>query len=171
MTNHRRLACSLGSTTPETTAGRNICQPSTPAPAPVGAASSISRTRNAPRLRKDRLLGVEWILMMRGIDAVLALHYDLLRRGRMQPLWPLGSWAELGARRRSSGPDGPGAQATARQVEGQQRRRHLHKPGPGGYRKVRMYYLQFETMEAHILEDWGWNRALAGPLSFVCFGA
>ncbi|WQF85844.1 Putative zn(2)Cys(6) fungal-type DNA-binding domain-containing protein [Colletotrichum destructivum] len=125
--------------------------------------------RNSPRLRKDRLLGVEWIPMMRGIDAVLAPYYDFLRGGRMQPLLSLGNWTELE----------PGDSILDPMDRELRRLQDIWKDSGDAdvynhaltvMRKARMYCLQFETMEAHMLADFGWNRALAGPLSFVHFG-
>lgn len=127
-----------------------------------------SAERNLPRLRKDRLLGAEWIPMMRGIDAVLGPYYDFLREGRLSTILSLGNWNDLD----------PGG-ITSDPADLELRRLRDTWAGAGDaevyeqallvMRKCRMYAMQFEMMDVHTLQQWGCNRAWAGPMAFIHF--
>ncbi|GJC85929.1 sterol uptake control protein 2 [Colletotrichum liriopes] len=123
---------------------------------------------SSPRLRKDRVLGAEWIPMIRGVDAVLGPTYDYLRVGRMSQVIDLGNWSELD-------PDDASAEEMDIQVC---RARETWKNGSDAevyeetlrvLRKCRMFILQFDTMDPRTLQQWSCNRAWAGPLAFVHF--
>lgn len=129
---------------------------------------AIAATGPSPMTRKELVLGVEWIPMIRGIEAVLYPTHDYLRLGRMQVMLTLGNWDELE----------PGA---------------VPAPGPDGYlfktretwknsndaetydgalrilRKCWIFIRQFDTMDAATLATWGYNRSWSGPLMFVHF--
>ncbi|KAF6843735.1 Sterol uptake control protein 2-like protein 1 [Colletotrichum musicola] len=131
---------------------------------------SDSAERNSPRLRKDRLLGVEWIPMVRGIDAVLGPYYDALRDGRMKPILHLGNWEELDPEELVSDPVDQelcrlrGAWENSSDAE-------IYEQSLLMMRKCRMYTTQFDTMDeqTQMLYDWGCNRAWAGPMAFIHF--
>jgi hypothetical protein len=44
---------------------------------------------------KSRVLGIEWIPMMRGVEAVLGPVYDRVALGLLSPLLGLGNWEDL----------------------------------------------------------------------------
>ncbi|KAG7284020.1 hypothetical protein NEMBOFW57_010378 [Staphylotrichum longicolle] len=118
------------------------------------ADGALAATGPSPMTRKELVLGVEWIPMIRGIEAVLYPTHDYLRLGRMQVMLSLGNWDELE----------PGA---------------VPAPGPDGYlfktretwknsndaetydgalrilRKCWMFIRQFDTMDATALAAWG----------------
>ncbi|KAK4039290.1 sterol uptake control protein 2-like protein 1 [Parachaetomium inaequale] len=133
--------------------------------------------RNAPRA-KDLVLGVEWIPMTRGIEAVLAPTHNHLRFGRMRRLVSVGNWDEL-----EPGPPAGSSSRGGRVDACLCRARETWTDQNGGsdaaaetydealriLRKCRMYIEQFETMDAATLAEWGYNRAWAGPLMFVHF--
>ncbi|KAH8893854.1 hypothetical protein GQ53DRAFT_684459 [Thozetella sp. PMI_491] len=117
---------------------------------------------------KDRLLGVEWIPMVRGVDAVLAPHYDSLRNGRMKPVIDLGNWAELNPTSAIADP----MDEDLRRVRGvwkDSSHGEVYEEALHILRKCRMYIVQFHTMDPHTLQQWGSNRAWAGPLAFIHF--
>ncbi|KAL0934370.1 Sterol uptake control protein 2-like protein 1 [Colletotrichum truncatum] len=129
---------------------------------------SSNAERDTPRLRKDRLLGVEWIPMIRGVDAVLAPHYDFIRSGRMSSIVTLGNWDELEPDKIASTPVDKELCRTRDSWKNssdgevyEQTLRYL--------RKCYMYMSQFETIDGQALEQWGCNRAWAAPMAFIHF--
>ncbi|TDZ48375.1 Protein RTA1 [Colletotrichum trifolii] len=122
----------------------------------------------SPRLRKDRLLGVEWIPMVRGIDAVLGPHYDFLREGRMAGALSLGNWHELNLDDHASDAVDQelcrlrDAWRSSGDAEVYDEALHI-------MRKCLMYAKQFDTMDEETLAQWGFNRAWAGPMAFIHF--
>ncbi|EHA51431.1 hypothetical protein MGG_13350 [Pyricularia oryzae 70-15] len=119
--------------------------------------------------RKDRLLGVEWIPMIRGVDAVLSSYYHSLLDGRMARLLTFGNWKEL--QLRDDDPDPMDAEL--RRIRGAWAD---DNPDAGVYdealhilRKCRAYTGQFATMDADTLSRWDCNRGWAGPMAFVHF--
>ncbi|TDZ33095.1 Protein RTA1 [Colletotrichum spinosum] len=123
---------------------------------------------SSPRLRKDRLLGVEWIPMVRGIDAVLGPHYDFLREGRMAGALSLGNWHELNLENHASDAVDQelcrlrDAWRSSSDAEVYDEALHI-------MRKCLMYARQFDTMDEETLAQWGFNRAWAGPMAFIHF--
>ncbi|KAI6373020.1 hypothetical protein MCOR25_003551 [Pyricularia grisea] len=122
------------------------------------------------RSRKDRLLGVEWIPMVRGVDAVLGPYYHFLLDRRMGGLLTMGNWEQLKV-----------SDDNADLMDGELRRvsevwRNSSNPDMNVYdealhilRKCRAYVLQFQTMDAETLSRWDCNREWAGPLAFIHF--
>ncbi|KAH7128841.1 C6 zinc finger domain-containing protein, partial [Dactylonectria macrodidyma] len=106
--------------------------------------------------RKSRVLGAEWIPMIRGVEAVLHQVYDRVRLGPLCPLLSLGNWDSLD----------PNQQPVE---DGQFRSREAiwaHSSDAETYdntlyllRKCNMYMRQFRTMDATALAQWGYNRA------------
>lgn len=129
---------------------------------------SESVERKSPRLRKDRLLGIEWIPMVRGIDAVLGPYYDFLREGRMNVILHLGNWDELNPDELVSNPADQEL-CRLRGVWENSSDADVYEQALLMMRKCRMYTMQFETMDVQALENWGCNRASAGPLAFIHF--
>lgn len=127
-----------------------------------------SAERNSPRLRKDRLLGVEWIPMIRGIDAVLGPYYDFLRQGRMSTILTLGNWGELNPDEVTS--DTADLElCRLREVWASSGDSEVYEQALLVMRKCRMYTMQFENMDVQALQRWDCNRAWAGPMAFIHF--
>lgn len=122
----------------------------------------------SPGSRKDAILGVEWIPMIRGIEAVLQPTHNYLRFGRMKALMSLGNWEEIV----------PG-QPAAHQADGYMCNAQgtwEHSNDAETYNKVlwilRKCFLfteQFHSMDAASLAEWGYNRSWSGPLMFIHF--
>lgn len=127
-----------------------------------------SAERNSPRLRKDRLLGVEWIPMMRGIDAVLGPYYDFLSKGRMSTILTLANWGELNPDDLVSDPADLEL-CRLRDVWKTSGDAEVYEQALSIMRKCRMYTMQFEAMDVQTLQRWGCNRAWAGPMAFIHF--
>lgn len=124
--------------------------------------------RNSPRLRKDRLLGTEWIPMMRGIDAVLGPYYGYLAEGRLRPILHLGNFNELDPDEVVSDPADLELRRL-RELWESSSDADVYEQALLVMRKCRMYTAQFETMDIQTLQRWGCNRAWAGPMAFVHF--
>lgn len=117
---------------------------------------------------KDSALGVEWIPMIRGIEAILIPTHNYIRLGRMKNMMSVGNWYEL-----EPGPTGSGG------LDGHLRRiRETWKDSNEAktydealdiLRKCCIYIRQFEGMDAATLTGWGYNRSWAGPLMFIHF--
>ncbi|KAI9163420.1 Sterol uptake control protein [Paramyrothecium foliicola] len=119
---------------------------------------------------KDRMLGMEWIPMARGVHAVLGPTHNFLRFGRMKSLMSVGNWFELD-------PNSPGSRLSP--VDGYFcRTRDCWKSGNDAemyeetlstLRKCLLYVDQFSDMDEATLAEWGCNRAWAGPFMFIYF--
>ncbi|KAK4122265.1 hypothetical protein N657DRAFT_621543 [Parathielavia appendiculata] len=133
----------------------------------VGSGDDCS---SPPRhLHKDLVLGIEWIPMIRGIEAVLYPTHHHLRLGRMNRILSLGNWDDLepGPAVESQGPDGH--LCATRKTWENSSDAETYDQALRILRKCRMFIQQFETMDAATLADWGYNRAWSGPLMFVHF--
>lgn len=124
--------------------------------------------RNSPRLRKDRLLGTEWIPMMRGIEAVLGPYYDHLRPGKLNTLLNIGNWDDLDPDDLVSDPADLYLRRL-RELWEDTVDAEVYDQALAAMRKCRMFTLQFETMDIQTLQSWGCNRAWSGPLAFIHF--
>jgi hypothetical protein len=122
--------------------------------------------RNSPRLRKDRLLGTEWIPMMRGIDAVLAPYYEYLCEGRLSTFLHLGNWNQLCPDDNALYDPADVELRRLRQLWENSADAEVYEEALLVMRKCRMYTQQFETMDPQTLQEFGCNRAWAGPMVF-----
>ncbi|KAH7008932.1 hypothetical protein EDB80DRAFT_763969 [Ilyonectria destructans] len=122
----------------------------------------------SPHSRTDRLLGVEWIPMMRGIDAVLQPTHNYLHFGRFSMIMSVGNWFELDPKQEcSDSEDGHFCrtrEAWKSSNDGDTYDEVLHM-----LRKCRLYSRQFRSMDAKDLEQWGYNRSWSAPLMFIHF--
>ncbi|OLN88263.1 Sterol uptake control protein 2-like protein 1 [Colletotrichum chlorophyti] len=124
--------------------------------------------RDSPRARKDRVLGIEWIPMMRGVDAIVAPHYGALRDGRISPMLDLGNWNELDLDHAVS--DLVDIElCRTRSAWGNSNDAETYEQALQILRRCRMYMLQFDSMDTRTLERWGYNRAWAAPLAVIHF--
>ncbi|KAK4457260.1 hypothetical protein QBC42DRAFT_279513 [Cladorrhinum samala] len=133
-----------------------------------GGKGPIAGTGSSSMSRKDLVLGVEWIPMIRGIEAVLYPTHEFLRFGRMQVILSLGNWDELEP---PAVPD-PGPDEclfNTREMwkdsgDAETYDRALHT-----LRRCWMFIRQFDMMDAATLAKWGYNRAWSGSLMFIHF--
>lgn len=126
--------------------------------------------KNSPSLRRNRLLGVEWIPMMRGIDAILAPHFhEIIENGRLGPLMQLGNWRDLEPPTEAlpSDPIDQHLVSLAGIWRDDQGDAATYDDSLRTLRRCRMYSRQFETMDAATLESWGCNRDMSGPMVFI----
>lgn len=118
-----------------------------------------SSTRNA------RVLGNEWIPMIRGVQAVLAPIYDRVRLGPLSPLTNVGNWEELDVNS-DLHPDDESIRRVS-ETWADMLDAHLYDEALLILRKCRLYIAQFQTMGQEDLQKWGYNRGWAGPLLFL----
>lgn len=117
--------------------------------------------------RKDRILGAEWIPMMRGIDAVLRPTYQYVKSGPLSHFMSLGNWVQLDP---DKSPD-PNDEHFSRirstwegSVDAQTYDEALQL-----LRKSRLFISQFDNLDAEALMEWGFNSTWAGPFLFIHF--
>ncbi|KAM0244018.1 hypothetical protein ACHAP5_006682 [Fusarium lateritium] len=118
--------------------------------------------------RKEKILGAEWIPMIRGMDAVLVPTHNYLRFGRMNIIMSRGNWDKLdpdqvnpdfediyfcGTRETWSNSDHAEVYEEALQI----------------LRKCRLYSQQFRSMDTKTRDQWGYNKEWSGPLIFIHF--
>lgn len=116
--------------------------------------------------RKDLVLGVEWIPMLKGISAVLKPIYSDLLVGRMMSIVNIGNFSDLD----------PGPLAT-QGVDGllcniRDTWKHLsnapiYDECLCSLRRCRMFMDQFDNMGPAALAESGYHRAWSGPFIFI----
>ncbi|KAH8672304.1 hypothetical protein BGZ61DRAFT_362619 [Ilyonectria robusta] len=117
--------------------------------------------------RKDRILGVEWIPMMRGIDAVLQPTYKDVKSGPLSRFLCLGNWDQLDPDKSPDADDEHFCRIRStweRGVDAQTYDETLQL-----LRKCRLFIRQFEKLDGEAPTEWGFNSTWAGPFTFVHF--
>lgn len=117
--------------------------------------------------RKDRILGLEWIPMFRGIEAVLQPTHNTLKFGSLYQMMTIGNWFELDPDIAPDADDEYFCQARTsweRNTDAQ-----TYDDALRVLRKSRMYIVQFDDMDSETLKQCGYNRAWAGPFMFIYF--
>lgn len=118
-----------------------------------------------PTTRKSRILGAEWIPMVRGVEAVLHPVYERVKLGPLQALLNLGNWDELEPdtslvaeddRFRSLG-----------SIWAEYGDSEIYDKTLYLLRKCFAYMKQFEAMDAETLQNMSYNRTLSGPLIWM----
>ncbi|XEV05046.1 hypothetical protein FSHL1_010333 [Fusarium sambucinum] len=118
--------------------------------------------------RNEKVLGAEWIPMIRGIDAVLVPTHNLLRFGRMQNIMSLGNWDELDPGQDSNDSD-DGYFCSIRETWSDSSSSEIYEEALHILRKCRLYSQQFSNMDSKTRDDWGYNKEWSGPLIFIHF--
>lgn len=117
---------------------------------------------------KDLVLGVEWIPMIRGIEAVLVPTHNYLRFGRMQKMMSVGNWYDLKPGPIESG-GFDGYLCRTRETWKDSNEAETYDEVLEVLRKCWVFMQQFEGMDAATLAGWGYNRSWSGPLMFIHF--
>ncbi|KAH7268029.1 hypothetical protein B0J15DRAFT_577887 [Fusarium solani] len=118
--------------------------------------------------RNDRILGAEWIPMIRGLEAVLQPIHIHLQSGRISTIMSLGNWFELDAEKNSSDPVDEYFCRT-RETWKDSNCSEIYETTLQTLRKCYLYSQQFSSMDPKVIDQWGWNRAWSGPLMFIHF--
>jgi hypothetical protein len=132
-----------------------------------GDADNSTAPRNS---HKDLVLGIEWIPMIRGIEAVLYPTHNYLQSGRMKRILSLGNWDDLEPGPLAAPSQGlDGYLCYTQETWKNNSDAETYDQALRTLRKCGMFIQQFETMDAAALAEWGYNRAWSGPLMFVHF--
>lgn len=103
--------------------------------------------------------------MARGIEAVLLSTHNLLKLGSFARIMNVGNWFELDPDK-SPAVNGECLRQTKssweRTIDAQ-----IYGEALWTLRKCNLYVVQFETMDARVLGEWGYNRTSSGPLMFI----
>ncbi|KAH7303896.1 hypothetical protein B0I35DRAFT_495781 [Stachybotrys elegans] len=119
---------------------------------------------------RDRVLGMELIPMMRGIEAVLAPTHEFLVQGRMDGLMSVGNWFELDPDQQTLLPGSVDDDfCRTRESWAESGDATTYEASLQVLRKCVMFMDQFASMDQTELQEWGCNRAWAGPLMFIFF--
>ncbi|KZL73090.1 sterol uptake control protein 2 [Colletotrichum tofieldiae] len=118
--------------------------------------------------RRDVVLGVEWIPMMRGVVAVLGPTSDYIRSGPLKPLMSLGNWDSINPDQTSSEPV-DGYLCSTREAWQSSTDSEVYDEALWILRKCYLYMQQFNTVDLETLQQWCYNRGWAGPMAFIQF--
>lgn len=117
--------------------------------------------------RTSRILGAEWIPMIRGIRPVVHLIFERVKLGPLSSLLSLGNWDEVNPDNSPSTED--------------QRLRRIEEAWAGSddaetydesmqfLRKCYAWIAQFKTMREDVLAKWGYNRVWSGSFIWLHF--
>jgi len=129
---------------------------------------SDSPQDSSPSLQKDRVLGAEWIPILRGVQAVLGPTHIHLRTGRMLQIIDIGNWYELDPD--CAAPEEMDTQlCRMRETWKNSGDDEVYEEALRILRQCRMFILQFDTLDSKTLKGWSCNRGWSGPLAFIYF--
>ncbi|KAH7166444.1 hypothetical protein EDB81DRAFT_681266 [Dactylonectria macrodidyma] len=117
--------------------------------------------------RKSRILGAEWIPMIRGVEAVLQPVYERVRFGPLSPMLGLGNWDNLDPDHPSVAEDSHFRSIQA--VWANSSHAHVYDKALSLLRKCNAYMRQFRTMNPETLAQWGYNQAWSAPFIWLHF--
>ncbi|KAH7237761.1 uncharacterized protein BKA55DRAFT_597197 [Fusarium redolens] len=118
--------------------------------------------------QKEKVLGTEWIPMIRGMEAVLEPTHNYLRFGRMKAIMSLGNWYELDPDQDSQGPE-DACFCRVRETWSNSDCAEIYEEALQILRKCRLYSSQFRDMDSETRNSWGYNKEWSGPLMFIHF--
>ncbi|KAF4501269.1 UPC2-regulatory involved in control of sterol uptake [Fusarium agapanthi] len=107
--------------------------------------------------QKEKVLGTEWIPMMRGLEAVQKPTYNYLRSGRMKAIMSNGNWAELDPEQESQDPEDAHF-CHARKSWNDPDHAEVYEEALQVLRKCRLYSSQFREMDSETRSNWGYNK-------------
>ncbi|RSM02540.1 hypothetical protein CDV31_010904 [Fusarium ambrosium] len=125
-------------------------------------------SQSTPSSRNDKILGTEWIPMIRGLEAVLGPTHEYLQSGRINSIMTLGNWFELDAEKDNSDPADEYFRG-CRETWEDSNCSDIYEKTLQTLRKCRLYSQQFTSMDPKVIDQWGYNRAWSGPLMFIHF--
>ncbi|EHK48432.1 hypothetical protein TRIATDRAFT_214444 [Trichoderma atroviride IMI 206040] len=118
-----------------------------------------------PAARQSRILGAEWLPMVRGVEAILRPVYQRVRLGPFGSLLSLGNWDHLD-------PDSERVADDERfrrlgSIWADCGDREIYDKALFCVRKSLAYMKQFETMNPETAGTLAYNRRLSGPLVWI----
>ncbi|KAF5981710.1 hypothetical protein FBULB1_4648 [Fusarium bulbicola] len=118
--------------------------------------------------QKEKVLGTEWIPMMRGLEAVLQPTHNYLLSGSMKAIMSTGNWAELDPEQESQDPEDVHF-CHARESWNESDHAEVYEEALQVLRKCRLYSYQFREMDSETRSNWGYNKEWSAPLMFIHF--
>ncbi|KAI1043542.1 hypothetical protein LB505_010170 [Fusarium chuoi] len=112
--------------------------------------------------QKEKVLGTEWIPMIRGLRAVLEPTHNYFRLGRMKAIMSTGNWYELDPDQESQNPEDVHF-CRARESWSDSEGAEAYEEALQVLRKCRLYSLQFREMDSEIRDNWGYNNYYIKP--------
>ncbi|KAF4429616.1 Cytochrome P450 3A14 [Fusarium acutatum] len=105
------------------------------------------RPTSSTSVQKEKLLGSEWIPMIRGLRAVLEPTHNYFRSGSMKAIMNLGNWDELDPAQESQSPEDANF-CRARESWRDSDRAEVYEEALQVLRKCRLYSYQFREMDS-----------------------
>lgn len=115
--------------------------------------------------RTSRILGDDWIPLVRGVETVLHPLYDHIRVGPLQSLLSLGNWDQLCLDANSDPYDKDFVQI--RKIWDQEADAVVYNETLDLLRKCRMWIAQFEGLQIDDTQDYEYNRGWSGPFIWL----
>ncbi|KAF6811612.1 sterol uptake control protein 2 [Colletotrichum sojae] len=116
---------------------------------------------------KNRILGLEWVTMIRGVKFLLEPIHQIVWSGPLRVMLDIGNWQELNPDEATSASAG-----RLREI----RSSWKDSNDAQAYEEVLsllirsfMFVEQFSIMDAATLDSWEQNRAMAGPMLFIYY--
>ncbi|PVI04052.1 hypothetical protein DM02DRAFT_586885 [Periconia macrospinosa] len=112
-----------------------------------------------------RILGADWIPLMRGVGIVLQVGYEHITAGPLNSLLSIGNWMEL-CPDPESDPDDKHI-VRIREVWNQGDNAAVYDETLELLRKCRAWIIQFEKMHVEDTSEWGHSRSWTGPFLWL----
>jgi hypothetical protein len=116
--------------------------------------------------RTSRILGADWIPLVRGIEAVLHHVYDHVSAGPLKSMLSLGNWDELDPEANADAQDEQIVRI--RETWNGKENAEVYDETLYLLRKCRFWIAQFEVLQIEPEPEWGYNRGWAGPFIWLC---
>ncbi|KAG9499325.1 hypothetical protein J7337_010145 [Fusarium musae] len=129
---------------------------------------SYGSANSSSSAQKEKVLGTEWIPMMRGLEAVLAPTHNNLRSSSMKAIISTGNWDGLDPEQGSQDPEDAHF-CRARESWSDSDRAEVYEEALRVLRKCRLYSSQFREMDSETRSNWGYNKEWSAPLMFIHF--
>ncbi|PSN58923.1 hypothetical protein BS50DRAFT_538129 [Corynespora cassiicola Philippines] len=120
---------------------------------------------DGPASRTSRILGAEWIPLVRGMEAVLHPVYDYVRTGPLRSLLGLGNFFEIDPDAQP-GPDDE-ALLQLQEVWASDEKSQVYDDTLHLMRRTSAWMVQFRTASDDQLSEWGYNREWSGPFAWL----
>jgi hypothetical protein len=115
--------------------------------------------------RTSRVLGTDWIPLVRGVDTVLYPIHNHVRVGPLKDLLGIGNWSELDIEANSDPHDGQIIRL--REIWKQGENAGVYNETLDLLRRCRMWMAQFEVVQTDSTPEWGYNRGWSGPFVWL----
>ncbi|KAF9735070.1 hypothetical protein PMIN06_000844 [Paraphaeosphaeria minitans] len=115
-------------------------------------------------IRKTRILGSEWIPLLRGIEAVLHPVYDFVTVGPLKSMLSAGNWDEFDPDAYYDSYDEQILRIREISIGGDSK---VYNEALDLLRKCRMWISQFKHLKIDDEPEWAYNREFSGPFFWI----